>query len=320
MIVILLLLVVGLLLSAFYSGSETGFYRATRVRLVLDSRSGDWISRGLLWLTNNPALFVATTLIGNNLANYLTSLGTVLLAQRIEPAGSHFVDLIAPVLFTPIVFVYGELLPKNLFFHAPNRLLRLAGPPFLLCTVAFLPISGLLWVFGRVLQRLLGSTPLRVRLTLARRELRQVIVEGKEAGLLHGVQQRLIENLFETASDPIAPFVVRLENVTHAPLNASRRSVLELAKTNNVDAVCLFDPHSRELVGYVRLADLYLDESPLSDSIQLLPRIAPTEPVIAALIRLETSNADMGQVVDRQGKTMGIVFTRQLTVPLFDGV
>ena len=61
----------GLLLSAFFSGAETGFYRVTRVRLLLDGLAGDPIARGLLWLTNNPALFVATALVGNNLANYL---------------------------------------------------------------------------------------------------------------------------------------------------------------------------------------------------------------------------------------------------------
>ena len=78
---ILILLLLGLLLSAFFSGSETGFYRVTRVRLVLDGRDGDFISRRLLWLTNNPSVFVATTLVGNNLANYLTSFAIVLASQ-----------------------------------------------------------------------------------------------------------------------------------------------------------------------------------------------------------------------------------------------
>ena len=71
MLTCLSLFVVGMLLSAFFSGAETGFYRVTRVRLVLDAMGGDWIASRLLSLTNNPTLFVATTLIGNNLANYL---------------------------------------------------------------------------------------------------------------------------------------------------------------------------------------------------------------------------------------------------------
>ena len=64
MMTALVLLLVGISLSAFFSGTETGFYRVTRVRLVLDTLDGDLISRCLLWFTNNPTLFVATVLIG----------------------------------------------------------------------------------------------------------------------------------------------------------------------------------------------------------------------------------------------------------------
>ncbi len=59
MIWILLMLLIGVFFSAFFSGSETGFYQVTRVRLVLDARGGDPVAKGLLWLTNNPSLFVA---------------------------------------------------------------------------------------------------------------------------------------------------------------------------------------------------------------------------------------------------------------------
>ena len=65
MISIVLLLLLGLALSAFFSGSETGFYRVTRVRLVMDAKSGRWLSRMLLWLANHSTVVVATVLIGN---------------------------------------------------------------------------------------------------------------------------------------------------------------------------------------------------------------------------------------------------------------
>ena len=134
-------LLVGVLLSAFFSGSETGFYRINRVRLVLDSRSGDLIARFLLYMTNNPSLFVATTLIGNNLANYVTSLAIVLATRAMIGESHGLAEMIAPLAAAPFVFVYGELLPKNMFYLAPNRLLRLAGPIFLVFVVAFAPIA-----------------------------------------------------------------------------------------------------------------------------------------------------------------------------------
>ena len=112
----LLLLFVGLLLSAYFSGTETGLYRVSRVRLLLDALGGDWIARGLLWLTNNPTLFIATTLIGNNTANCLVSLGIVLATERIFGFESAMSQLIGPVICALIIFVYGELLPKSLYY------------------------------------------------------------------------------------------------------------------------------------------------------------------------------------------------------------
>ena len=88
MILVLLLFATGVALSAFFSGSETGFYRVTRVRLLLDWLAGDRLARGLLWTTNHPSVFVATALVGNNLANYIASLAVVMGTQRIYAGGN----------------------------------------------------------------------------------------------------------------------------------------------------------------------------------------------------------------------------------------
>ena len=119
----IILLLFGLLLSALFSGSETGFYRAPRIRLELDAQAGRPRSRGLLWLSNHPSVFVATTLIGNNLANYMTSMAVVLLAASVVQTKSSMLgELLGPLLLTPVLFVYGELMPKQLFLAAPYRL------------------------------------------------------------------------------------------------------------------------------------------------------------------------------------------------------
>ena len=111
MITVLALLLAGIFLSAFFSGSETGFYRVTRVRLLMDAKSGNLVARSLLWLVERPTIVVATVLIGNNIANYLVSLGLVLLGQQVL-SGTGVVETFLPVLATPFLFIYGELLPK----------------------------------------------------------------------------------------------------------------------------------------------------------------------------------------------------------------
>jgi len=159
-----LLLLTGLLLSAFFSGMETGFYRATRVRLAIEALAGNWTSRSLLWLVHQPSLFIATTLVGNNLANYVTSLAVVMASQRFFSDGGALVAVLGPIVLAPVLFLFGELLPKNLFFEAPNRLLKRCTPALLLSTILFAPLTVLLWAFSRLLQLFTNSPSLTARL------------------------------------------------------------------------------------------------------------------------------------------------------------
>ncbi len=307
----------GILLSAFFSGSETGFYRVTRVRLVLDALGGSSTARALLWLTNNPSLFVATTLVGNNLANYIATIGIVLLTAVFLGSGSYIVEVAAPILFSPVVFVYGELLPKNLFFHAPNRLLRLGGIPFLFFTVLFLPVSMILWVLGRILQAIVGQSPANVQATLARKELQQVIREGHAIGLLQPSQRNLAERLFHVAGQTVMDFAAPTARATSVALGSKTFNALSLARRNQVSAIAVTERDGKELAGYVRVIDLYLDQNERIESIRPLLNIKHTETYSGALIQLQSKNETMARVVDDSGTTVGLLNTSKLADPLF---
>ena len=318
MVWILLMLLAGVFLSAFFSGSETGFYRVTRVRLVIKALGGDRIARGLLWLTNNPSLFVATTLIGNNSANYITSLAIVLAVQSLF-GQSPLAELAAPIVLAPVLFVYGELLPKNLFYYAPNTLLHRCGPLFLLFTLLFLPVAILLWLFGKALQSLVGEAPERVRLRLARSELAKVLDEGHEAGVLRPSQRRLAQGLFAAANVPVVQHSTPPGRMAAIQLGAKKADVFRLARRHRMSAIPVEEGsgRDRQLIGYVRLIDLHLDKSETVDTVRSLIEISADMRHVSALIRLESSGEVLARVVDKSGQTVGLLDVRKLNEPLF---
>jgi CBS domain containing-hemolysin-like protein len=321
-----LLFTAGIFLSAFFSGSETGLYRATKVRLALDALGGDRVSRSLLWLTNNPTLFVATSLIGNNIANYVTSLAIVLGTRQLGVDSSHLAELLAPIIFAPVVFVYGELLPKHLFYVAPNRLLRFGGPLFLLCVVGgplfllcvvlFAPVSAVLWTLGRFLQWIVGEAPEFVRSRLAREELQRILVEGHEAGVLRPAQRQLAQGMFAVANDPVFRFCVPVGRTTSVPRTASRTEVLRIARRQRTPVVIVLAERSRRLVGYVRIVDIHLSGKEWGQSLRPLLRIHYTDSHIATLTRMQTEREPIAEVFDDQGATLGIVSIQKLVQPL----
>jgi len=320
MLTALLLGLLGIALSAFFSGAETGFYRVTRLRLLLDAMSGDRIARGLSWLSNHPTFFVATTLVGNNLANYLTSLAIVLAAQVVSGAGNYWFEIVAPIALSPVLFIYGELLPKYLFFHSPHQLLRRAGPLFLVATFVFLPLSVLLWVVSMFLERVMGASPQRTLSNLARRELQMALDEGHEAGVLLPTQRQLAQGLFVVANRSVIQFARPTARIVQVRREMSKAEVLRLAQRHRRALLPVAaEKASAGWSGYVRVAELALATGSSLEPIHPLIEIDANASHLAALTRMHAEGERIAQLVDRQGQSKGLVFIDDLHEPLFRG-
>ncbi|MFN3148193.1 CNNM domain-containing protein [Bremerella sp.] len=316
---IVFLFSLGVFLSAFFSGSETGFYRVTRVRLVLDGLGGDWLSRFLLFLTNHPALFVATTLIGNNLANYMVSLSIVLFTQATFP-GNSTAEMALPLVMAPFLFVYGELLPKYFFYRAPNFLLRRTGWIFFVFTVLFAPCSALLWVLGRALQTLLGESPETVRLALARTELEDFLEEGGEFGILNKAQRRVAQGVFGVANRRVTSIATPLSRVWTAKIGSKVNNLIRVAKRKQISVIPIVETQGKRTIpiGYVRICDLYMGDGEEIENYHPLPEVKASESCISAITQLHSSGELMAKVVSRSGVPIGIVTMQQLQRAILD--
>lgn len=307
---IALLLIVGLGLSAFFSGSETGFYRVTRVRLLMDAKSGKWLPRVLLWLANHSTVVVATVLIGNNLANYLVSFGLLLASQWLFADWMQMQNLV-PLLMTPFLFVYGELLPKFLFYQVPYRLLTAGAPLMFLFTILFSPVSLVVIGLEKLWQRSLGNNSIKAGTTLERQELQRVLVEGQEAGVLLPIQREIAQNLFTYGARPVRQFAVPLQAIPLVTPEADRQEVIRQATRRGQTIVGVTDERQQTLVGCYLVADLLIGNQ---HKLPMLPvfRARGSDSSIQLLTRLQASPAPLAVIDDAAGRSLGIVTRERL--------
>jgi CBS domain containing-hemolysin-like protein len=301
--------VVGMTLSAFFSGSETGFYRLNRARLLINALEGDWISRGLLWASNNPSIFVATALVGNNVANYTTSAAIVLFAASVA-AGWTSAEIVAPLLFAPFIFVYGELLPKNVFLASPNRMLRRCGIPFGIAAVLFAPVSFVLWLFNKLLEIIGRKTPEAWQMVLARRELGELLDEGQAVGLLKPTQQALAQATLSLGGQSIAGFVEPASRFPRITAETSPRKVTTIARRSG-QTLLPVEGDGRTLASYVRVSDCVLakeDELPVRPMLVLSER----QTYLAAISHMLAADAPIARVTNRKQQTTGFVTLARL--------
>lgn len=311
MILALVLFIIGMVLSAFFSGNETGLYRVSRTRLVLDGLSGSIAARGIVWLLNHPAIFVATMLVGNNVANYLVSLGIVMMVATLAP-GAETAEILGPVLMTPFVFVFGELLPKYLFFQAPYRLLKRTRPFLIVATVLFSPISMLLGLLANALRLITGETPLQLRLAINRGELDQMFRAGHEAGILAAGQRVIAQNLFEVGSQAAVSFGVPPDRLAIVDDPIDLATARHQARRRNHPIILV--RRGGRIVGFVRYADLSVRDPKLT--LKPVIRGRADDRHLRVLLRLYDAGSDVAVLFDERGDIRCVVTRRQLLQPL----
>ncbi len=307
---ILLLIIVGVSLSAFFSGSETGFYRVTRVRLVMDAKSGRWISRMLLWLANHSTVVVATVLIGNNIANYLVTLGLLLASQRLF-ANWGEMQSVLPLLMTPFLFIYGELLPKYLYYQVPYRLLNRGAPLMVLFTILFSPVSLIVIALESLWQNTWATRSIKAGSTLERQELQRVLVEGQEAGVLLPIQREIAQNLFTYGVRPVKQFAVPLRALPLVNRQAEQPEILQQATRRGQPIVGVLDESQQRLIGCYIVADLLINQLAELPMLPIL-RTSGTDSSIQVLTRLQSSQCPLAAIEDSSGRTVGIVEKERL--------
>lgn len=255
----LVLLCIGFAHSAFFSGTETSFYRIPRIRVQIDAISGHRNARTILWLINHPTIFIATILVGNNLANNLVSMGGILLMQSLFAMDGNVGDIVTTLLLTPFLFVLGEMFPKFLALNAPDRFLRKVAPFFSFYTILFAPISIVLWGFNRCVSMFTGQKHEEFRMKLARKELSRGLEEGEYAGVLFSVQRRLTKNVFNVAAQSMGHFVRPLSSFPRLTNHMSAEELLKLARKHQLCEFPLFSREdSMDPIGYIKTFELQL--------------------------------------------------------------
>ena len=313
MILGLLCFAIGLALSGLFSGTEIGIYRIARLRLEVAAVAGDWIAQGLLWLLARPALFVATVLVGNNLANYLVSFAIVLMAQAFVSTHNGWVEILATIAFAPVVFVLGELLPKRLFLQSPFGLLRYTGPVFFVFTILLAPISVFLWLWNRLLALMIASSPEAARSEIAGAEWQHILAEGEHAGLIADIQIHLARVTLQEGVRPIVDCCRPLDSLPRIPLDIPQEKNAEILYGGKRFVLVTHSHEADRLVGYVDVARwILIPERPLREVMRPLLRVLATERMITVLRLMHQHGEKLAAIVDPKDRAQGIVWEDDL--------
>lgn len=307
--------ILALRMNAFFSGTETGLYRLNPLRVNVDALAGDTVAQRLMWYVQHPNHFVATTLVGNNVANFIASLAINMGISVFF--GFQSAEILATLFFTPLIFLFGDLIPKSLFFRAPMALLRKKLRWFDIYYRLFLVISLPLVGISKWAQRFAPEKDASESPFLGRQRLQELLGQGHEEGVLTEIQNRLIGGLLNTAVQPVLQSMIPSSRVLGLPSDASREEILNFSDEYAVPFVILKDDkNGGDWSKYVRPIDLAVSTGAVSNWIEPMPRIDAKATKLEALLAMRQADAPVAVVADNE-HVQGIVFERGLVEQLF---
>ncbi|MEX0653034.1 MAG: CNNM domain-containing protein [Phycisphaeraceae bacterium] len=301
---------VGFVFSAIYSGLETGAYSLNRVRLQIFAHQHQRSASLLRRMVDDPVGLLTTLLIGNNIANYM---GTAGLAVILEGTGFNEWQaiLLNTLIVTPILFVFGETLPKDLFSVYADRLMyRLAwlleGSRWLYTYTGLVPLIALV---TRAVMAGLGQKG-QVRPFHPRRQVQALVREGVGYGLLSDDQSAIAERVLGLASRKVADEMVPWEEVITVRLDDEPAVLWTLADRTSRSRFPVVDEGGKA-VGEINLTDALLHAPDTCPPIRELMRpplvVRASLPLRRGLAELQRHKSALAVVTDDAGRTVGII-------------
>ncbi|MCA8922608.1 MAG: DUF21 domain-containing protein [Planctomycetes bacterium] len=308
---ILALCAVGVFGSALFSGVETGAYRFNRtrhrIRVAEESRAARLVSG----LTRDMTSFVIVCLIGTNLFNVLVSFSTTafLEAQQLQNP-----ELVATLTVAPLLFLLGEVAPKELFRRHPNRLLYACAPPVAVFAFCCRPVTWLLRSLTRLLQLFGLRSDNDQQAMLAQQRLRQAIAAGAAGGTLTEYQERLAGNIFSLDARTVGHAMVPLVNVDALEASTEIEAARAFARAQGRTRYPVYRNQPTAILGVVSLFDLEFEERPgltLRNYVEDVIRVRHDEGVAQVMLRMRQGRSKLA-VVEREGVALGIVTLKDL--------
>lgn len=285
---------------AVFAGGETALYSISRVRVAMEARQKRLLPRLVQRLLGDDVALLVVLLIGNTLAVELLTFQGERLAERLD-LPEIVIEFGLPLLLTPVVFLFGEALPKELFRRRPHALLKPVAPFLYLARVVFWPLERLLGLVARGAARLLGLQPELVAVVSGREAVRRLLRESAQAGELPPQAEQIAQNVLKLRTIQVERAMVPWTRVARLD---SQRSQAELYTS------VARSPYTRlpvagargELVGYVHQLDV-LGAGPgvaVLDHLRPLVELPSHTPVDRALARLRAAGQRLAVVGTRE--------------------
>ena len=301
----IIIMAVCLMLSAYFSATETAFSSANTTRLRTLAEKGSKNAALALKLLEQYDRLLSTILIGNNIVNIATaSIGTVLFVKHYGDAGAT----ISTVVVTVVVLIFGEISPKSIAKDCAEKCAMLSAPILQVLIWVLMPLNLLFSLWKKLLAkvfRLNGDSK------MSQEELLMLVDEVQQDGSIDRDEGELLKNAIGFSEQEAQDILIHRVDLAALPVTASKEEVAARFTQTKYSRLLIYQDSIDHILGTVHQKDFYVGcgvtEQPLSAIISPPVFALENEPIRLLLKKLQQAKTHVAVVVDEYGGTCGIV-------------
>lgn len=322
-----LIIILCLLFSAFFSGMEIAFVSADKLHIEVLKKKGSFGGKILSLFTGNQSQFLATMLVGNNIALVLYG---IFMAAILEPvivsllpvaiASDVAVLIVQSIISTALVLLTAEFLPKSLFLINPDFSLRLFAFPMgaiyiLMYPIVFLVVkisSVFIWVFG---YKLSDEKPV-FGLTDLNNYIKNNILNIRDEEEAE-IDAKIFNNAIEFKTIKVRECMIPRTEIVAVDVNDSIEELKEHFVESGHSKILIYKESIDDVIGYCHALELFKKPEDIKSILAEVPIVPETMLVNELLIQFITDRKSLALVVDEYGGTSGLVSIEDVIEEIF---
>ena len=302
-IIIMICLVI---LSAYFSATETAFSTMNRTRLRTLADKGDRRAEEVFALAENYDRLLSTILVGNNIVNLsLSSVATVFFMRLIKGSGGATVSTI---IVTVVVLIFGEISPKSLAKESPEKFARFSAPLIRILMFILTPVNLLFSLWRRLLSKIFKVPEER---GITSDEFITFIDAVEEGGEIDSDESELLRSAVEFNEQEAEDILTPRVDVVGVSEDTSKEEIAQIFTDTGYSRLPVYRDSLDNIIGILHQKDFYdgpqVTDKPLSDIMKLPVYVTPSMKIRYILKLLQKTKSHIAVVTDEYGGTLGIV-------------
>ena len=304
-IIILLIL---LALSAFFSSNETALMSVNRIRLrSLADEGNKRASMALDILEDQMPKLLSAILIGNNIVNISASSLATTLAYSF---GGYMVSIVTLIL-TVLILIFGEITPKNYATINAEKITLRYIPIFKFLMTIMTPVIFIINLFSRGVMRLMRVDPDAASKAMTEEELRTIVDVSHEDGVIESDEKEMIYNVFDLGDATAKDIMVPRVHVTFADVESTYDELIEIFREDKFTRLPVYKDSQNNIVGIINMKDLLLydknEEFDIDPFLRKSHFTSETKSISDLLVEMKDSTFNIAIVLDEYGDMAGLI-------------